>query len=208
VIETPRLRLRTLSADFLRASLAGDRHGAESLLGAMLPEDWPDERDLLSLRQRQVEEDPARAPWLTRAMELRSARRVIGVVGFHGPPGGAWLDELAPGGVELGYTVYPAWRRRGLAREASEALMDWAVRAAGVRTFALSMSPDNRASVGLARVLGFEKAGSWSHPARGIEHVYRRDVCSPENASSGTGHRMVEVSSSSSGSTAADSDSG
>jgi RimJ/RimL family protein N-acetyltransferase len=176
VIETRRLRLRALSADFLRASLDGDRRRAQSLLGAALPEGWPDERDVLSLRLRQLEEDPALAPWLTRTMELRSERRVIGVVGFHGPPGGAWLDDLAPGGVELGYTVYPEWRRRGLAREASEALMVWAVRTAGVRTFALSMSPDNRASVGLARALGFAKAGSWSHPARGIEHVYRRDV--------------------------------
>lgn len=181
VIETPRLRLRILSADFLRASLAGDRLRAESLLTATLPEDWPDERDVLSLRLRQIEEDPTRAPWLTRAMELRSDRRVIGVIGFHGPPGGAWLDELAPGGVEFGYTVYPAWRRRGLAREASEALMAWAVRAAGVRTFALSMSPDNRASVCLAGALGFEKVGSWSHPARGLEHVYRRDVPSGQS---------------------------
>ncbi|HEM46069.1 MAG TPA: N-acetyltransferase, partial [Alphaproteobacteria bacterium] len=144
------------------------------------PEDWPAERDVLSLRLRQIEADPARAPWLTRTMELRSERRVVGVIGFHGPPGGDWLGELAPGGVEFGYTVYPAWRRRGLAREASEALMAWAVRTAGVRTFVLTMSPDNRASVGLARALGFEKAGSWSHPARGLEHVYRRDLPSDQ----------------------------
>jgi len=36
-----------------------------------------------------------------RAIALRSERRVVGVIGFHGPPGGEWLRELAPGGVEF-----------------------------------------------------------------------------------------------------------
>lgn len=175
-IETEHLRLHTMGADFLRASLEGDRERAEALLGLALPRPWPDRPDLLRLRLGQLEADPSWEPWLTRLIELRSARRAIGVIGFHGPPGGAWLAELAPGGVEFGYTVYAPWRRRGFALEASRALVAWAVRTAGVTTFALSMSPANEASIGLARKLGFSRAGSWQHEERGLEDVYRLDV--------------------------------
>ena len=165
-----------MNPDFLRASLEGDRRRAETLSGLTLPEDWPVEPDVLALRLSQLETSPAWEPWLTRMIELRSDKRVIGVIGFHGPPGGDWLQELAPGGVEFGYTVYPAWRRRGFAMEASEALMQWATRSAGVATFALSMSPANEASAALARGLGFTKVGSWQHAVRGEEDVYRLDV--------------------------------
>ena len=161
---------------FLQASLDGDRRRAEMLLGLSLPDDWPEQRELLEIRLRDLDADPTWEPWLTRVMELRSEGRAIGVIGFHGPPDGDWLRELAPGGVEFGYTVYPAWRRQGFALEASEALMAWATHTAGVTTFALSMNPGNRASAGLAQRLGFSKVGTRQHEARGIEDVYRLDV--------------------------------
>jgi len=175
-IESERLRLRTLTPAFLHASLDGDIPRAEALLGARLPAGWPDDPALLGMRLAQIETDPGMAPWLIRLMEHRAEQRIVGVVGFHGPPGGEWLRELAPGGVELGYTVDPAWRRQGLALEACRALIDWAVRSAGVTRFALSMRPDNAASAGLAGRLGFVRVGSWEHAARGTEHVYRLDV--------------------------------
>lgn len=128
------------------------------------------------MRLGQLEDNPTWEPWLTRAIELQSNRRVIGVIGFHGPPGGDWLHELAPGGVEFGYTVYPEWRRRGLALEASKALMAWATRTARVTTFALSMNPRNEASAALAEKLRFSRVGTWQHPIRGTEYVYRLDV--------------------------------
>ena len=175
-IETRRLRLHTMGPDFLRASLDGDRRRAETLSGLTLPEDWPVEPDVLALRLGQLETNPLWEPWLTRMIELRSNKRVIGIMGFHGPPGGDWLQQLAPGGVEFGYTVYPAWRRRGFAMEASEALILWATLTAGVTTFALSMSPENEASAALARRLGFSNVGTWQHEVRGEEDVYRLDV--------------------------------
>jgi len=104
---------------------------------------------------------------------LRSKRLAIGVIGFHGPPGGDWLQEFAPKGVEFGYTVYPEWRRQGFAFEASQALMSWATRVAGVSTFVLSIGASNEASVSLARKLGFSKVGTRQHEVRGEEDVYR-----------------------------------
>lgn len=185
---------------FLRASLLGDRSVAEEELGAQLPRDWPNPRDILEMRLRQLEQEPELEPWLTRAIVLeaggRSAtpelrqgqttcstpgagRRVVGVSGFHGPPGGVWLRDYAPRGVEFGYTVFEGYRRQGIAYESSVGLMEWAAQEHGVTQFVLSMSPHNEASVGLATRLGFSRVGEWQHEKRGLEHVYRSTLRSP-----------------------------
>lgn len=174
MIETPRLRLVTMGPDFLRASLGSDRPRAEALIGASLPRDWPRLAHVLRLRLGQLAEHPDHEPWLTRAIVCRASRAMAGVSGFHGPPGGAWLADFAPGGVEFGYTVFEPFRRLGFASEASRALMEWARDEHGVRGFVLSMAPDNAASAGLARKLGFNRVGEWQHEERGLEHVYRR----------------------------------
>jgi RimJ/RimL family protein N-acetyltransferase len=185
-IESDRLTLRTMGPAFLRDSLEGDRERAEQHLGLTLPDDWPSQPDVLAIRLGQLEANPEWEPWLTRVMALRSESRVVGLIGFHGPPGGAWLSDFAPGGVEFGYTVYDGWRRRRLATEASRALMAWATRVAGVDTFALSIHARNEASIGLARTLGFAKVGTWYHEVRGYEDVYRLGTASDTTRLSGT----------------------
>lgn len=172
-IDSERLTLRPMSAGFLRLVQRGDLAAAEAHIGLSLPEGLPLPPEVVELRLGQLEAQPDQAPWLTRVMALRSERRGVGVIGFHGPPGGEWLDELAPGGVEFGYTVHEAWRRRGFAFEASRALIDWARRFAGVESFVLSMSPGNTASIALARKLGFAQVGTWVHAVRGEEQVHR-----------------------------------
>jgi predicted acetyltransferase len=52
--------------------------------------------------------------------------------------------------VEIGYAVDPAYRRRGYARAALEALFQRAAREAQVRTVRVTISPDNVASYRLA----------------------------------------------------------
>jgi RimJ/RimL family protein N-acetyltransferase len=51
--------------------------------------------------------------------------------------------------------------------------VQWAA-ARGVTAFVLSIHARNRASVGLARKLGFAKVATWRHEVRGIEDVYLR----------------------------------
>lgn len=176
-IETPRLALVPLGAAFLRASLAGERTTAEAILGARLPAVWPQLADVLEMRLRQLGEAPDDAPWLTRAIVLTSQTRCIGVTGFHGRPGGAWLHDYTHEGVEFGYTIFDeADRRRGYASEAGAGLVRWASEQHGVRHFVLSMKPENQASRGVARKLAFHKVGEWVHEKRGLEHVYLRSV--------------------------------
>ena len=73
--------------------------------------------------------------WLLRAMVARETGAMVGHVNFHTAPAPEYLEPYAPGGIEIGYTVYPAFRRRGYAREACGAMMRWAAAEAGVRRF-------------------------------------------------------------------------
>jgi RimJ/RimL family protein N-acetyltransferase len=171
-IISDRLELVAMTPDFLRASLAGSAHGAAQLLGRALPEDWPgDHRKLLELRLGQVEADPSLQPWLVRAMVCRKTGTVVGHIGFHSAPGEEYLRAFSPDGVEFGFTVYPSFRRRGYAREAATALMNWATEQHGVNTFIMTIRPDNVPSQRLARQLGFTRIGSHIDEVDGIEDV-------------------------------------
>lgn len=173
IIETDRLALVPMTPDFLRASLSRDREEAEALLGADLPGDWPlGVEDLLGMRLADLEEDPALQPWLLRAMILHGTRTMVGYAGFHSAPGPAYLQEISPGAVEMGWTVLPAFRRRGFARETCLAFMEWARRYHHVPAFILSIAPENAPSLALAQQLGFVKIGSHVDEVDGPEDIY------------------------------------
>ena len=170
-IQSSRLDLVSLSPDFLRASLAGNLPEAEQLLDASLPAGWPDCSDLLKLRLKQMEDDPNYQPWSLRAMVLRSERLMVGHFGFHTQPDAEYLKPYSPGAVEFGFEVFPPFRRRGYAREASLAMMNWAEQAHGIRKFVVSIRPDNIASQALAAQLGFVRIGSHIDEVDGLEEI-------------------------------------
>ena len=171
-ISSARLELVAMSAAFHAASLAGDRRAMEGLLGAHVPADWPEER-FARLFLTKLREDANLAPWLARALVLRDEGRMIGHAGFHSAPAPSYLVEFLPGAIELGYTVFASERRRGYAREAVVALMEFARREQAALTgFVVSISPDNEPSLALVRGLGFTKIGEYDDPEDGIEHVY------------------------------------
>jgi RimJ/RimL family protein N-acetyltransferase len=155
-----------MSSAFLEASLAGERDVAAREIGLALPVDWPDERHVLEMRLAQLRADPRLAEWLMRAITLRTELRMIGHVGFHTAPGADYLRGLSPGGIELGYAIFEAERRRGYAEEASRALIAWARERHALQRFVVSIRPDNDASLRLAAKLGFTR-----HVASHIDEV-------------------------------------
>jgi ribosomal-protein-alanine N-acetyltransferase len=160
-IRTERLELVLLTNEVMRALLSSDRVEAEKLADVTLPEGWPDEHDarFLRFRLKQVSNDAAQEPFLARAMVLRdgSPRAMIGHIGFHGKPGVNAPQKA--GALEIGYTVFPDYRRRGYAEEAIHALMRWAREEHGVTVFIASISPENEPSLALVRKLGFVEIG-------------------------------------------------
>lgn len=173
---TARLDLVALTPALLEASLAGRRAEVEQGLAASLPETWPADPAVLRLRLEQLRADPSLQPWVLRAMRLRAEARIVGQIGFHSRPGAAYLDDVARGGVELGYTVFEADRRRGYASEACRGLMDWAARNHGVTRFVVSIGLGNVASLALAKRLGFERVGSCTDLVDGPEDVFLREI--------------------------------
>ena len=171
-LHTERLDLIPMTLTFLRASLECNLPEAERELRLTLPTDWPGETaDVLSLRLKALEEEPALQPWLLRAMSPRGTGVMVGHIGFHTAPDAEYLRPYVPGGVEFGFTVFPRFRRQGYAREASVGLMGWARQTQGVRSFAMTIRPDNSPSQALAAQLGFVRIGSHIDEVDGLEDI-------------------------------------
>ncbi len=171
-IRTERLELVSMSIPFMEALVALDLPAAEREVGAHVPAWLPGQLEhFLEYRLAQLAVDRSIREWLGRAMILvdeAGRRRVVGTLGFHGPP-----DQV--GRLEVGYSVDPDYRRRGFAREAVGALFDWAASVHGVTRFIASISPTNEPSLKLAAGFGFEQTGSHLDEIDGLELVLETD---------------------------------
>lgn len=171
-LATERLELVPMSEAFLDAMVAGRRGDAERAAGIAVPPGWPDGHDLgfLALRLRQVKDQPDRGHWPPYLIALRAPERVmVGHGGYHGPPG---VNALArEGAVEIGYTIFEAYRGRGYAQEATRALIDRA-RDEGATAVLGSAAPDNAPSLAILRKLGFVYREAVSDEEHGAEHVF------------------------------------
>jgi ribosomal-protein-alanine N-acetyltransferase len=168
-IRSERMDLPLLSLDQLDRLAAGDGASVGAELHAILPIPWLDEvRWLAGMRAQQLRLRPADAPWLLRAILLRTAEGVpqaIGYLNFHAGP-----DER--GMVEVGYTLLPDARGQGYAIEAVRAAFDWATNVHGVRRFRASVTPDNERSLNLINKLGFRQTGEQWDAEDGLELVF------------------------------------
>jgi [ribosomal protein S5]-alanine N-acetyltransferase len=171
LIRSSRLDLRSMSPAFLEALLGGRRDDAEAILGARIPEEWPDEHDerFLRVRLEEMLADSEIQQWVVRGLVARRGRLMVGHAGFHGPPGRNGLAR--PGAVEVGYTVFEPFRGRGYAAEAVVALFDWAEEQ-GVRDFVASVAPENEPSLAVVRKLGFVRTGEQWDDEDGRELVF------------------------------------
>ncbi|MEV4705137.1 GNAT family protein [Actinoplanes sp. NPDC049316] len=149
----------------LRALIAGDLPAASAAAGHPLSEWMLGERWLWEIRVRDIEANPAAEEWIARAAVVDG--QVIGAGGFHGPPD----DE---GVVEVGYSVDPAYRRKGFARAMLAELIRRAEGDPRVRRVRASIRPDNAASLATIAPFGFEKVGEQWDEVDGLETVYER----------------------------------
>ncbi|HRJ44386.1 MAG: GNAT family N-acetyltransferase [Caldilineaceae bacterium] len=175
-IHSERLDLIPMTPDFLQACLHRDADAAAALLGLPVADEWFEQEWLIALRLELLLDDPTYQPWSVRAVVLRASGEMIGHIGFHTGPDPDYLAELAPKGVEFGYTIFAPFRRRGYAEEASRALMGWATGHPDVERFVLFISPENTPSLKLAEKLGFGRIGDWMDEEDGLEWVFAREV--------------------------------
>mgnify|MGYP000942878710 FL=1 len=168
-----RLRLRALDSQFRSLCVQANADAAASYLcSGELPDDWLSQWRLMAMRLKDLHQDPAYLRWSLRAIIWRETGEMIGHIGFHTPPDPDYLATLGTDGIEIGYEIYPNWRRQGLGREALQRLLQFA-QEQGVQRFILSIAPDNQPSLALARSLGFVELGQQVDGEEGLELLYR-----------------------------------
>ena len=139
VIETENLKLVLDSPDSARESI-GAMTPAER---AQLSADW------LAL----VESATTPNPWIHGfTMYQRSDSSVVGSCGFKGPP-------TPDGMVEIAYGVQSAYRSRGYATQAAQALTTFAFRDGAVRVVRAHTLPQANASTRVLIKSGFSRIG-------------------------------------------------
>jgi RimJ/RimL family protein N-acetyltransferase len=163
------IRLVPLTVATLQALVAGDLDTARRESGAELTPYFLGEAWLWRIRLEQVERDPEALRWIARAAVDDRAARVVGHVGFHGPP-----DDR--GMVEVAYAVDPAHRRRGYATAMLRTALAWAADEPAVHAVRASISPDNAASLATVRPFGFRHIGEQWDDEDGLELLFERPV--------------------------------
>ena len=163
---TARLRLEPLRPETIEALLSGDREAADRIQGRTLPEEFLDPADepFLKIQLSRMASRPEGRGWCARVIVRDEDGAVIGHCGFHGPP-------VDVGRAEVGYTVFPPYRRQGYAVEAVEALLGLA-RSEGTTVVFASVSPDNGASLAVVGKLGFRRTGVQIDEIDGEEGVF------------------------------------
>jgi ribosomal-protein-alanine N-acetyltransferase len=152
-IETPQLRLVPCTVEDAQAAMT-DRAALEARLGVRVPNEWPAEdlRDFLPIYGQIVAVEAARQGWGIWLMLGAAELALVGDIGFKGPP-----DDLHT--VEIGYSVLPAFQRRGYATEAARAIVAWGFTQPGVRRIVANCHFDNTASFRVLEKAGMRQTG-------------------------------------------------
>lgn len=167
-IETVRLRLLVLLPGEIEALIDGDTTRAGQLTIATFVPGWPHDaeaRQGLAWHLRHLRRDSTQRPWRIRVIVERDTGVVVGSVNMKGPP-----DDR--GDVEIGWGVNEDRRRRGIAYEATAAVMGWAASQPRVQLFSATIPDTNISSQALARKLGMVRTAEsrrelplWTRPA-------------------------------------------
>jgi RimJ/RimL family protein N-acetyltransferase len=127
--------------------------------------EWPSgeyDRDAMEFFRARLEEGgDAAVGWYgwyaVRNEDADGPRALVGAGGYFGPP-----DE--EGRVEIGYSVLPAWQRRGYAGEIVDALRARAFGVPGVTLVVAHTTKENAGSVAVLARCGFAHAGPGAEP--------------------------------------------
>ena len=168
---TPDVRIIQLDPETLAALADGDLERAQRSAPVELSP-WlagPESVSTWRFRAKQAVETPQDLPWVTGVLLDEATGTPVGKAGFHAAPN----DE---GMVEVGYAIDPAFRRRGYARAALESMLERARREPDVRTFRVTVSPENAASLALIAQYPFVEVGEQWDDEDGLETIYEMPV--------------------------------
>jgi ribosomal-protein-alanine N-acetyltransferase len=172
LLQTPRLRLVSLTLGVVEAVIGGRREDAETLVGAKMPDRWPN-RELVerafSASLDRIRENPEACLWGDRVIIAdgeASEPRVVGSVIFRRKP-----DD---GVAEIAYGVDETAQGKGYATEAVGACIDWALAQQHVRAVQATTFAWHWASRRVIEKVGMVRVGVREHETMGELLVFER----------------------------------
>jgi RimJ/RimL family protein N-acetyltransferase len=150
----------------LDAAVAGPEELSRALGGCAVAEDWEVFPEAVPHTRASLAKDPGGARWGTRLFVLEEPPTLVGWGGFKGPP--------ADGAVELGYSVAPEFRRRGIASTAVAQMLDEAFADEGVEAVLAHTLPEAGPSVRVLEKAGFALDGEVPGGPDGSQWRWRR----------------------------------
>lgn len=162
MIKTERLKLIPFELEHFEALLRDERELAD-MLGVSLADDWlgfEEAREAMSYSYEYLKSHPGALGWWTYLFIHGADNALIGLGGFKG--------EADPSGtVEIGYSIAPGYRRRGLATEASRGMIDYAFSHPHVREVIAHTLPERNPSTRVLERVGMEQSGVSQDPDAG-----------------------------------------
>lgn len=162
MIETSRLELIPCELSHFEAIL-NDEQRLASLLQVKLAEDWlgfPAAQEAMQPSYEYLKAHPSALGWWTYLFIHKADRTLIGLGGFKGP-----VDE--EGMVEIGYAIAPAYRRRGLAVEASHGMIEYAFSHPTIKKVQAHTLAERNASTRVLERVGMRHIGTAQDPDDG-----------------------------------------
>jgi [ribosomal protein S5]-alanine N-acetyltransferase len=184
-LRTSRLTLVPLTLPIVEAVMCGRREDAEALVGARMPERWPN-RELVErafcASLDAMRASPETTLWGNCVMIANAgvaappvigsaAGRVIGSVVFRGKPGDDGIAEIA-------YGVEEGSQGQGYATEAVSACLEWALAQRGVRAVRAATFAWHRPSLRVIEKVGMVSVGVRDHETMGELVVFERRASS------------------------------
>ncbi|CAN5223291.1 GNAT family N-acetyltransferase [soil metagenome] len=177
-LESERLRMVAATLQHIRTELDAPEKLA-ALLDASVSPEWPPgeyDRDAMEFFRARFElEGEAAEGWygwyVVRSGETPGVRALVAHCGYFGPPG-------ADGRVEIGYSVLPAWQRRGYASEIVQMLLDNAFEFPAVQQVVAHAAIGNVGSISVLQACGFQADGP-GQEADTLRFVVERDPSRP-----------------------------
>ena len=165
MIETPRLRLIPCEVRHFEAILT-DPKQLEGMLGVTGFDDGFDFPGVASMETmrflyKHLKANPDVLGWWTYLFVHAEDRVLIGQGGYKGKASGA-------GTVEIGYAIVPSYRRRGLATETAQGLIDNAFAHAHVKRVDAHTLAEPNPSTKVLEKVGMKFAGAVDHPNLGV----------------------------------------
>ena len=149
MIRTERLELVPCDVEYLEAALY-DRAQLAHLLRVVVPQAWPVFPESLKTAYRTLKIEPQLYGWLTYFFILTHPKVLIGSGGYKG-------RANRMGFVEIGYSIIPDFRNRGLATEAARGLVEHAFLEQAVKVVCAHTLAGRHASARILEKMGMRR---------------------------------------------------